>query len=125
MYRMKRRKVIEEGFADCGSNEEFEYAPWEGSGPWKQGRSGGRQCVFSDQTRKVTAMLYHPTCMSYTLCCNVCLTCTHGHSHAPIPHICCSCLLCEEISLYNAEKPSIGALRLIQVVYSFDSPPQS
>ena len=27
MYRAKRRKVIEEGFAECGSSE---YAPWEG-----------------------------------------------------------------------------------------------
>lgn len=59
---MKMRKVIEEGFADCGSSEEFEYAPWEGSGPGnKEGRSRERQCVFSNQTCKVTAVLYHST----------------------------------------------------------------
>ena len=30
VIEVKRRKVIEEGFAECGSSE---YAPWEGHWP--------------------------------------------------------------------------------------------
>ena len=52
----------------------------------------------------------------YTVCCllcNVYFKCTHGHSHAPIPRICCSSFLSALISLYNAENTSIRAHCLI------------
>ena len=61
MYRMKRRKVIEEGFADCGSNEEFEYAPWEGSGN-KEGRGGDNVCFPTKPARLLPCFITLHVC---------------------------------------------------------------
>ena len=64
----------------------------------KEGR-GETMCVFRPNPQGYCRALSLYMYVVYAVPQCVCLKCTHGHSHAPIPHICCSCLLCVTISL--------------------------